>query len=339
MRKQNAFLIAGLSAAIILASNSPAANRKIAQTGFQFLSVSSDGRASALSGAVTALEMKSGSLFYNPAGMAYMPGLFDVAVSDNGFIADIHYNTLSLALRPFQGKYGVVGVSVQAVDYGDVQGTMVSNTDAGFIKTEMLQPSSRAVGLGYAKALSDRFAVGGQVKYVTQDLGWSSVPVSAEANADTARSENELSPLAFDFGTQFKTGIKSLVFGMSIRNFSKEIKFAREGFQLPLLFVMGVSMDLMDVLPKSEMKQSLMASIDATHDRSHTSKGAEHILIGLDYRLMDMLSVRGGYASGEDLSGFSFGIGVSRFGVSLDYAYTPYDYFDAVQRVTARISM
>jgi hypothetical protein len=339
MRKQNAFLIAGLFTALVFASNSPAGNRKIAQTGFQFMSVGSDGRASALSGAVTALEMKSGSLFFNPAGMANMPGFFDVAVSDNRFIADIRYNTLSMAVKPFKGEYGVIGISVQMVNYGDIQGTMVSNTDAGFEKTEMLKPSAKAIGLGYAKALSDRFSIGGQIKYVRQDLTWSNVPVSSEANADTAKSDNLLSPLAFDFGTQFKTGLKSLVFGMSIRNFSKEVKYAREGFQLPLLFVMGVSMDLMDFLPKTEMKQSLMASIDATHDRSHTSKASEHMLIGLDYRLMDMLSLRGGYASGEDLSGFSFGIGVSRFGVSLDYSYTPYDYFDAVQRVTARISM
>jgi len=339
MRKQNALMIAGLLASVWLAPNGQAGNKKIAQTGFQFMSVISDGRASALSGAVTALEMKSGSLFFNPAGMANMPGVFDVSVSDNQFIADIHHNTLALAVRPFKGEYGVIGVSVQYVNYGDIQGTMVSNTDAGFVKTEVFKPSAKAIGLAYARALSDRFAIGGQVKYVRQDLGQSLVPISSEVNADTTTSDNLLSPMAFDFGTQFKTGLKSLVFGMSIRNFSKEIKYAREGFQLPLLFSMGVCMDAMDFLPKTALKQSLMVSIDATHDRSHTSKSAEHLLIGLDYRLMDMLSLRGGYASGEDLNAVSFGIGVSRFGVSLDYSYTPYDYFDAVQRVTARISM
>jgi hypothetical protein len=339
MRKQNVIVIAGLFTALLTTSSSPAANRKIAQTGFQFLSVGSDGRAAALAGAVTALEMKSGSLFFNPAGMANMPGVFDLAVSDHRFIADIRYNTLSLALRPFKGEYGVLGVSVLYVNYGDVQGTMISNSEAGYVKTEVLKPSAKAIGLGYAKALSDRFSVGGQVKYVRQDLTWSNVPVSSAVNADTTKTDNVLTPLAFDFGTQFKTGLKSLVFGMSIRNFSKEVKYAQEGFQLPLLFVMGISMDLMDFFPKTGLKQSLMMSVDATHDRSHSSKASEHLLVGLDYKLMDMLSVRGGYASGEDLSGFSFGIGLNRFGVSLDYAYTPYDYFDAVQRVTARISM
>ncbi len=340
MRKYRLLLVVGLFMSLLLATNSPAGYKKIAQTGFQFLSVNSDGQAAALSGAVISLELKSSSLFFNPAGMANMPGFLDLSVSDNLFIADIHHNTVSLALRPFSGRYGVVGFSVQYVDYGDIQGTIVSpGSDAGYAKTNILTPSARAFGLGYAKALSDRFAVGGQVKYVTQDLSWSYVPVSAEVDADTGKVTNKLSPLAFDFGTQFKTGIKSLAFGMTIRNFSQEIKYAREGFQLPLILTMGISMNLMDVLPATSMKQSLMLSVDASHDRSHTSKSAEHLMIGLDYRLMDMLSVRGGYVSGEDLNNFSFGLGVTRLGVSFDYSYTPFDFFNPVQRMTARISL
>ena len=35
----------------------------------------------------------------------------------------------------------------------------------------MIKPNAYAVGLGYARALSDKFSVGGNVKYVRQDLG------------------------------------------------------------------------------------------------------------------------------------------------------------------------
>jgi hypothetical protein len=165
------------------------------------------------------------------------------------------------------------------------------------------------------------------------------VPIASDSSGGKKRVDNKLSPLAFDFGTQFKTGIKSLMFGMTVRNYSGEVKYAREGFQLPLIFTMGISMDLMDVLPKTGLQQSLMLSIDASHDRSHTSKAAEHLMVGLDYKLMDLLSIRGGYATGEDLDGFSFGLGVSRYGVSVDYSYTPFDFFNPVQRMTARFSM
>ena len=49
------------------------------------------------------------------------------------------------------------------VDYGELQGTMVWDNEQGFIDTEIIKPSSLALGIGYAKALSDKFSVGGQI--------------------------------------------------------------------------------------------------------------------------------------------------------------------------------
>lgn len=54
---------------------------------------------------------------------------------------------------------------------------------------------------------------------------------------------------------------------------------------------------------------------------------------------MDMLSLRGGYVSSNDENGLSFGLGVSHFGVGLDYAYTPFGVFDKVQRMSARFTL
>ena len=45
-----------------------AENKKLAQTGFQFLSVVSDARASAMAEAMTSLETGSSALFFNPDG-------------------------------------------------------------------------------------------------------------------------------------------------------------------------------------------------------------------------------------------------------------------------------
>ena len=188
-----------------------------------------------------------------------------------------------------------------------------------------------AIGDGYAKSLTDRFSVGGQVKWVRQSLGESTLP-GGEA---TTTVSNELSPVAFDFGTLFHTGIKSIAFGMSVRNFSQEIKFAEEGFQLPLMFQMGISADIFDFLPVSAIKHSAILSLAAVHHRSH----AEQLLIGLDYRLMELLSLRLGYASANDENALNFGFGISRYGLQLDYAYTPFGVFDKVQRVTARFAL
>ncbi len=311
---------------------------KIAQTGFQFLSVSSDAKASALAEAATSLPMGSASLFFNPAGMAELQKTFDLSFSMNRWIADIRHNTVSAAFSPAKGRYGVFGLTLQSVDYGDIIWTTVANNEKGFIDSEdpgfvggIGSLGAGGIGIGYARALSDRFSVGGQIKWVHQQLGASVVPTG-----DTLTTKkNELAPWAVDFGTLYKTGFKSLQFGMSVRNFSKEIRYAQEGFQLPLVFTLGISMDLFDLLPERGINHSAVLSIDAAHDRSHR----EQLFFGLDYTLLEVLSLRLGYALGNDENNVAFGIGVSYFGIVFDYAYTPFGVFDAVQRVSARFSL
>lgn len=336
MRIRIKSIMAGLWIGAMLASCIWAGDKKLAQTGFQFLSVVSDARAAGMAEAMTSLEMRSSSLFFNPAGLASMDVLADVSASRNEWIADISHNTFSLALRPVRGEYGVLGFTFQNVDYGDFLGTRVDKkTDRGFVDTETFGLTSMALGVGYAKRLTDRFSVGAHVRWVQQDLGESIVPeISTKLDTTQRKASNKLSAIAIDFGTQFRTGIKSLVFGMSVRNFSKEIKYAEEGFQLPLVFNLGISMDVMDLFGEMPLKQSLVMSVDACHHRDHP----EQVKIGLDYRLMNLLSIRGGYVSSNDEDGFSFGMGVSRYGLSLDYAYTPFGVFDKVQRMTARFS-
>jgi long-subunit fatty acid transport protein len=312
-------------------------NKKQAQAGFHFLSVVSDARGAAMAEAMTSLETASSSLFFNPAGMANMKGFADASASMNQWIAGINHNAFALALSPAQGEYGVLGFSFQYVDYGTFQGTVVDkNLDQGYADTGDFTLSAMAVGVGYAKRLNDRFSVGGQVRWVRQDLGESVVPEISTALDTTARNaSNRLEPLAFDFGTQFKTGFKSLVFGMSVKNFSKEIKYVEEGFQLPLVFNMGVSMDVMDLVGDKPFEQSLIVSIDASHHRDHP----EQLKFGFDYTALGMLSLRGGYVTNNDEDGISFGMGISRYGLTLDYTVTPFGVFNEVRRMTARFSL
>lgn len=310
------------------------AQEKLAQTGFQFLSIGSVGRASAMGETFTTVEGVSTALFYNPAGLARMSHLFDVSVSWNSWIADITHNSLSLAVAPKKAYYGVFGLSFLWVDYGEFLGTMVWNNSRGFIDTETFTPKAMSIGIGYGKSLTDKFSIGGQIKYVTQSSGRNVVP---DVTSDTGLGVNKsvLSVIAFDFGTVYQTGFKSLSFGMSVRNFSQEIKFEQEGFQLPLTFRIGISMNMMDLLDESSDMHSLLVAVDAVHPRSH----GEFISLGLEYTLMKLFSLRAGYVSNQDEYNLTYGIGVKKFGLAFDYAYMPCGVFEDVQRVTVRFSM
>lgn len=317
---------------------------KLAQTGFGFLDVSTDARATGMGEAVTTIEGASTSMFYNPAGIAGMNTMVEAGLNQMKWIADIKYYSGSLAYAPFDGKYGVIGLSFVRVDYGQFKFTQVANNEQGFVDIPGYpEPYAYAVGLVYGKQLSEAFLVGGRIKIANQNLGNSEVPVYNQVIKDSVLTTDtsyaiksySQSVLAFDFGTVYKTGIKSLTFGMSISNFSREIAYERESFQLPLTFRFGISMDVMDFFPGMTNSNSLVVSIDAVHPRSYS----EFLNIGGEYSFMNTFKIRAGYVTKQDDYGLTVGLGVTKFGFALDYSYTPHKIFDSIQRFSLSFSL
>jgi hypothetical protein len=326
MNRKSIKIITLLLLSLVFYSNSYA-EKKLAQTGFQFLSVIQDARSAALAGAVTTMPAFSAALWANPAVLADMNMMFDVMANQNTWIADINNYSITGAFRPANGRYGNFGFSFLFVDYGDIEGTIRAGNDLGYIETPLIKPYAYSIGLGYATRLSDRFSVGGQVKLVDQYLGPAIVSLESAPDYQNA-IENEESVFAFDLGTTYKTGFKSLVFGMSVRNFSKEVRFAREGFQLPLTFNIGVSMDMLDFMSQFSEAHQVFLSLDAAHPRSYP----EFLRVGMEYGFQRTFFLRLGYVSNRDEENISYGFGFSKFGLGFDYAYTPFGVFDNVQR-------
>jgi hypothetical protein len=303
-----------------------AKDQKLAQTGMQFLSVSADGRGAAMGQAMTAIDGYSMAFFYNPATAASMTKSMDLTASQNNWIAGIKHNGFSAAFNPAGGRLGVFGVTVRNIDYGEIDQTIVAENDLGYIDLGVANPTALALSVGYARSLTDKFSVGGNIGYAVQNLGQSVVPMGDSLNTKS----NVAGGLTVDFGTLYYTGWKSLAFGMSVRNFSGEIKYEDEGFQLPLTFSMGLAMDVLDLLPQKPQNQSLKLSVDALHYRSHP----EQLNIGLEYGFANLVFVRAGYRTSEDIQALSFGMGLNIKGIVVDYAYTPTTDFADVQRFT-----
>ena len=122
-------------------------------------------------------------------------------------------------------------------------------------------------------------------------------------------------------------------------NFSKEVRYVSEGFQLPLTFKIGVSMDVFDLWMSGERDHSLLLTIDAEHPRDF----AEQIRIGGEYVFLKILSLRVGYVNPADEQGIVYGIGLQKtfggVGIGVDYAYTPFGIFDKVQRWSLQFSL
>ena len=307
------------------------AQNKLGQTGFQFLSVSPDARAASLAGAMTTVSNFSGALWANPALLAKTDKSFDVMFGLNNWIADIEHSVISLSYQPKGGEYGTLGMHFQYVDYGSVEGTIVAYNEQGYLDTGIIEPYAYSFGIGYARALTDKFSIGGQIKLAGQYLGPATSSFSEEEE-NIQQKQMKQTVWAYDFGTYYETGWKSIVFGMSVRNFSEEIKYAQENFQLPLTFSIGASANLMDFLPKYYNIKYLLFTLDAVHPRSHP----EYIKTGLELRVFNLLDLRTGYISNIDEADITFGFGIYKFGFNMDYAYVPYGVFDNVQRFSIR---
>lgn len=303
--------------------------KKVAQTGLQFLKVDVGARAAAMGGAFMMVGDGATAMFYNPAGMAMMQHSVDFFSSRTQWIADISYNALGVVKN--LENWGTVGLSVIACDYGDdIIGTRVATTLAGYEKTGTVDVGAYAAGLTYARSLTDKFTVGGQIKYASQHLGSSVLKEGGKA------VKNEVSGFAYDFGTIFYPGFRSLRVGMSIRNFSGQFQYEDTPFQLPLTFTVSAAMDVLDFI--GEHESPLLLAIDAVHPRDYT----ERIHLGGEYWYNNMIALRAGYKFNYDEEGFSAGIGfkhtIAGINMKLDYAYSNMDVFDSVNRFSIGIS-
>jgi len=118
------------------------ATDKRAQTGMKFLEISLDARLSALGNAVTSLTYSSSvAMFYNPASIGWSEYISNISIGQVKWFADIDYNYASAVYIPANGRYGIVGLSLVSVNYGDIQQTIRSDNEQGYLDVGTYSPT------------------------------------------------------------------------------------------------------------------------------------------------------------------------------------------------------
>jgi len=310
---------------------------KAGQAGFTFLSIPVDARTAAMADAGIGVVGHAAGTMYNPAALAFLDGREAYATYVQ-WIADTNLLVAGVTLN-FPGK-GTLGIAFQTYDAGDFNGTTIDANPAGngFTSTGTFTTTNYALSVAYGLKITDRFSVGATAKLIQQDLGSGGVFIGG--NKSTI--DNSKTVLGADLGTYFNTGFRNTVLAMSVRNFSSELVYQRERFELPRNIQLGLLFDLISLMNNTPAPHYLDLAVDLTNPIDFD----ERVHLGLEYRFQTPGSslgyaLRGGWKTNHDTEDYSLGGGI-RFknedgrGIRIDYAFRHFngDFFDSVNIIS-----
>jgi len=302
---------------------------KVGTAAAQFLKIGVGARAMALGGSFTAIANDVSTIYWNPAGITNLNG-FSLAVSHNEWFADISHDFAGLVYSLSSSDF--VALHVVALNTGEQEVTTVTQPEGTGIFYDV---SDLAIGLSYARTLTDRFSVGLTAKYIQQNL------YNESANT-----------FAIDIGTYLRTGFHDLIIAMNMSNFggnmqlegrdlititdinnqvsgnyNPDANLKTEPWPLPLTFRVGLAMNFIggnDPIVESAENRFTLA-VDGVHPNDNTEK----INIGGEYAWSEMVFARVGYKINYYLEKWSFGLGlrvnVINQQVGFDYAMVDFN--------------
>lgn len=298
-------------------------------SGAQFLKLDVDARAVAMGGANVAVTRGAMALYYNPAGIANVDQN-NLAFSYTDWVADIKYNYLAYA-RPISG-FGTMGIHMAVLTMDEMERTTLEEPDG---TGDMFGANSWVVGISNAHQLTNRFSFGVTAKYIREKI-----------------SDLSSGSIAFDFGTVYYTGFRTLRIAMSTRNFGSDTKYGgtelettldqdndpttqavevrlnTQSHPLPLTFRLGIAYDF-EFGPDSKLL--------ATFDGYNTRDRGQQASIGFEYSWQNRLAVRAGYKIRTDEEGIAAGAGyqfdIPGFGLlGINYAWADLGRLESAHR-------
>ncbi len=312
-----------------------AQNPNLGTSGAQFLQIPVGARSEAMGGAIVGLADDASAIFWNPAGIVKVNNV-QAHFSYMNWFDLFDFNAASLVYNA--GEMGTFGASM-----------VLFTTDKIEITTEE-QPNGTgrfydygdvAIGISYAKYLTDKFNVGLTIKYINQYI-----------------YNESASGIAFDIGTQYRLDFQNLTIAMCMTNFGADMKYdgsdldililkddnystsrlipsrlSTEEYPLPLSFQVGIGFDVFEY---DFVK--MRGAIDVTHPNDNN----ERAHFGTEFSFFDRFFVRGGYKYNYDDQDFTFGAGANvplgGSAVYFDYAFSLYDILPSVHRISVNLS-
>ena len=321
---------------------------RVGTTAANFLEVGQGGAACGMGQAYVAAAEDMSSVYWNPAGMAYL-NRNEIQFSYQPWIASINTSFASVGI--LIPGVGVLAASVNAMNFGRTEVTtidMQEGTGETYAATDM------AATFSYARKLAQWFAFGASAKFIHSsiwhmsassmalDLG---VRVDTEFFAPDGKRENGLSigMSISNYGGKMKYDGMDLLQKIDIDQYvagnygDVEGQFRMQGYELPLIMRLGTAWR-----PIVTNNLKLTIALDALHPNNNS----EYVNAGGELAIkvfgLGTAFLRGGYHGlfmDRNQYGLTLGGGVhvalmGNMTLKVDYAYQELEYLDSAHMMT-----
>ena len=208
---------------------------KAGTAGLQFLKIGVGARESAMGEAALGVSKGSNAIFWNPAGIAYVEGR-EATFSHAGWLLDIDLYASAIAMNV--KNIGVIGLSVIYMGVPDFEETTVQAQDG---TGRMVGAHDLGIGMAIAKRFTDKLSMGGQIRYVKEQL-----------------DQDSFSNILVDIGAIYFTGYRNMQISVCAQHFGPDIKMLRDRFRMPLVFKVGLADDLIHTNTHHQQRAGLL---------------------------------------------------------------------------------
>ena len=253
-------LIGMASAEAVVKTGTP----RVGHVGLQFLSIGQGARAAAMGYAFTAVADDISTVFWNVGGLTQVEN-FAYTFTYTRWFVDSRVYSAALAKTTNFGTvaFSMIGFAPKAFE----ETTTLSAQGTG----RMVKAGDIAIGLAYARRLTDKFSFGFQFRYLREDLFL-----------------DKLSTFDIDLGTTFHTGFKSMRLSMSMRNLGPDAQVIASRYQIPLEFTLGGAMETYG-------QQGDPAYMTVAFDYLYNIEREDKYHLGAEIWISNTLALRGGY--------------------------------------------
>lgn len=300
---------------------------------FQFLKIGAGARAVGMGETFIAIGNDVSTLYWNPAGLAQFTD-DQVIFGHAEYVVDIKHEFFGIAHHFATGD--ALGLSIISLHMQDMP---VTTETQPFGTGQNFSFGDIAIGLSYARKMTDQFSFGVTLRYIEETL-------------DVLKMRSVLA----DIGTYYWTGLGSARFAVVVSNFGADVTPSGtvtelsgqpvtdfQSYSPPTQFKIGFAMD-----PMQDENQRITTSVELNHPNDN----AENLHFGIEYQWQRWLWLRAGLkrtigerllasdntSAGDITAGLGVAVPTAISDIHLDYAYANFNALGSVHRISVGFS-